>query len=328
MKREMFCLSQGELHKKDDSLEFEMVSGEKFSIPIVQISIIYMLSSVKISVDCLKLLGKYGITVHYFDRYEYYVGTFLPKNTGNLNGDLLIKQVLAFTDINERIKLSKIIIKACFKNMRRNIKYYSNRNDFEMTEIENVFENNINKLECASSINEIMLIEASMHKIYYSFWNKILIFEKFTSRVQSGAMDIVNILITFINSLIYSLIVSEIYKTGLTPTISFLHEPSQSRLSLSFDIAEIFRPLLVDRLVFFLINKKIVSQSDVGENGLLTDEAVKKILYHWDKQINTTFYHRKLKRHITYRYLIREELYKLIRYLNNEEEYSGFVIWW
>ncbi len=328
MKNEMFCLSQGELRKKDDSLEFENLLGEKTSIPIIQINIIYLLSTVKISADCLKLLGKYGITVHYFDRFEYYVGSFLPKSVDNLNGDLLVQQVLNFTDKEFRLELSKRVIKACFKNMRRNLKYYSNRHSVDVSVTEALFEENINKLKLATSINEIMLIEANMHKKYYSLWNDILMYEPFSSRVKTGATDVVNVLITFINSLLYSLIVSEIYKTGLNPTISFLHEPGKSRFSLSFDIAEIFRPILVDRLIFFLINKKIITQADVGEEGLLTEDSIKRILHHWDVQINTTIYHRGLKRHVTYRYLIREELYKLIRHLNKEKEYSGFVLWW
>lgn len=328
MKKEIFCFSQGELRKKDDSLEFEDLNGEKTSIPIIQINIIYLLETVKLSTPCLKLLGKYGITVHYFDKYEYYIGSFFPKSTDNLNGELLVKQVLSFTNNFERVELSKRIIYACFKNMRRNIKYYSNRNSFDMTSIEINFAKNFNQLEKATTINEIMLIEANVHKIYYTFWNDILLYEKFIGRIKSNPTDIVNILINFINSLLYSLIVSEIYKTGLNPTISFLHEPGKSKFSLSFDMAEIFRPLLVDRLIFYLLNKKIISQKDINEENILAESSIKKILYHWDNQINTTFYHRGLKRHITYRYLIREELYKLIRHINKEKEYSGFVIWW
>ena len=98
-------------------------------------------------------------------------------------------------------------------------------------------------------------------------------------------------------------------------------------MSLSFDIAEIFRPLLADRLIFFLINKRIIDESDI-DNGQLSDIAIKKIFYHWDRHINTTIYHRSLKRKVTYRYLIREELYKIIRCLENGINYSGFVIWW
>lgn len=125
-----------------------------------------------------------------------------------------------------------------------------------------------------------------------------------------------------------SIIASEVYENGLNTSLSLLYEPGYSNISLSFDIAELFRPLLVDRLIFFLINKKIIDESDIDNNGQLSDIAIKKIFYHWDRHINTMIYHRSLKRKVTYQYLIKEEMYKIIRCLENGINYSGFVIWW
>ena len=47
----------------------------------------------------------------------------------------------------------------------------------------------------------------------------------------------------------YTAVLSEMYKTQLNPTISYLHEPGSRRFSLSLDIAEIFKPLLMDNLI-------------------------------------------------------------------------------
>jgi CRISPR-associated protein Cas1 len=38
--------------------------------------------------------------------------------------------------------------------------------------------------------------------------------------------------------------------TQLNPTVSYLHEPSQRRFSLALDLSEIFKPLIVDRVIF------------------------------------------------------------------------------
>ena len=54
----------------------------------------------------------------------------------------------------------------------------------------------------------------------------------------------------------YTRVLSEIYKTQLNPTISYLHEPSERRFSLCLDIAEIFKPIIADRLIFSMLNKK------------------------------------------------------------------------
>ena len=44
--------------------------------------------------------------------------------------------------------------------------------------------------------------------------------------------------------------------------------------------------------------------------------------------MQTTIKHRKLGREVSYEYLIRLEIYKLIKHLLEEEKYEGFKIWW
>ncbi|MDL0298323.1 CRISPR-associated endonuclease Cas1, partial [Clostridioides difficile] len=72
--------------------------------------------------------------------------------------------------------------------------------------------------------------------------------------------DPVNALMSFGNSIMYTNVLSEIYKTQLDPTISFLHEPSTKRFSLSLDIAEIFKPIIIDTIIFSLINNKRINK--------------------------------------------------------------------
>ncbi|WP_258954767.1 CRISPR-associated endonuclease Cas1 [Lysinibacillus fusiformis] len=52
----------------------------------------------------------------------------------------------------------------------------------------------------------------------------------------------------------YTAVLSVIYKTQLNPTISYLHEPCSRRFSLPLNLAEIFKPLLMDNLISTLIN--------------------------------------------------------------------------
>ncbi|MGN1227548.1 MAG: CRISPR-associated endonuclease Cas1, partial [Christensenellales bacterium] len=225
MKSNFYILQQGTLIKKDNSLEFVNKEMTKMPIPIMQIDTIFILASIHISSDCLKLLANNGIVLHYFDYYTNYIGTFYPKITKTLNGELLVNQVLSFTDNKIRIYLAKQTIKASFKNMYKLVHYYEKRKIVNCCDFSNQYQICLNELNTCSSINQIMLIEASIHKAYYGVWNKFLNEDVgFEKRVKQNAFDIVNCLLTFLNSLLYSLIVSEIYKTGLNPTISFLHE--------------------------------------------------------------------------------------------------------
>ncbi len=47
-----------------------------------------------------------------------------------------------------------------------------------------------------------------------------------------------------------------------------------------------------------------------------------------DNKMNSTIRHRKLGRHVSYRTLIRMELYKIEKHLLGDEEYEPFVMWW
>ena len=64
-------------------------------------------------------------------------------------------------------------------------------------------------------------------------------------------------LISYVNTLVYTKVLSAIYNTQLNPTVSYLNEPGSRRFSLSLDIAEIFKPIIGDRLIFSLLNKNV-----------------------------------------------------------------------
>ena len=129
----------------------------------------------------------------------------------------------------------------------------------------------------------------------------------------------------------YTAVLSEVYKTQVDPTVSFLHEPSTKRFSLSLDIAEIFKPLLVDTVIFALLNRKQVKESDFEYmEGMvfLNDSGRKKFIKEWMNKLETTVKHRKLKRNVSYKYFIRLECYKLIKHFIGDQQYKPLKAWW
>ena len=169
--------------------------------------------------------------------------------------------------------------------------------------------------------------------VYYSSWNDIINQDiKFEKRVKNPPDNAINSLISYVNTIIYTRVLSEIYKTQLNPTISYLHEPSERRFSLCLDIAEIFKPLIGDTLIFSMLNKKQITENDFEKNLnflYIKDKPRMEITKEMDKRLQTTIKHKKLDREVSYEYLIRLEVYKLIKYLlGDEEKYEGFKMWW
>lgn len=136
-----------------------------------------------------------------------------------------------------------------------------------------------------------------------------------------------NALISFGNSLMYGSGLTEIYKTQLNPTISFLREPSDRRYSLSLDLADLFKPIIVDRVIFYLTNKGKLSEDDLNK-CFLNDGGREKFLQRYDDTLSRTIKHRDLGRNVSYQRLVMLECYKLVKHVLGSKTYDPFVIWW
>jgi CRISPR-associated protein Cas1 len=174
--------------------------------------------------------------------------------------------------------------------------------------------------------------EGNIRKQYYSAWNTIVDQKiDFEKRVKNPPDNMINTMISFVNGLVYTRVLGEIYRTQLNPTISYLHEPGVRRFSLSLDLAEVFKPILGDRLIFSLLNKNQITPSCFTKelNYLhLTKDASRTISMKFDEMLKTTIHHKELSKDVTYQHLIRLECYKLIKHLMGEKEYEGFKMWW
>ena len=331
MKQSYYLYKSGRLQRKDNTLEIIYKDNSKKVIPIERVEDNYIMTEFDFNTALLNFLAQYGVKIHFFNYYGFYTGTYYPKES-LVSGKLLIKQVENYTDINKRIKIAKAFIESASYNIHRNLIYYKNRGknlEKYIKEIE-FFRKQINKCK---DVQELMGIEGNIRKVYYSSWNDIINQDiKFERRVKNPPDNAINSLISYVNTFIYTRVLSEIYKTQLNPTISYLHEPSERRFSLCLDIAEIFKPIIGDRLIFSMLNKNQITEKDFEKdlNFLyIKDRARKEIAKEIDKRLQKTIKHKNLERDVSYEYLIRLEIYKLIKYLlGNEEKYEGFKMWW
>lgn len=328
METSYYIFSNGCLKRKDNNITVETADRKK-DLKIEMTRDIFLFGEMDLNTKCINFLGQNRIALHFFNYYGFYTGSFYPKEI-NVSGNLLVKQVEFTSNIN-RLEIAKEIIRGASHNIFRNLRYYNGRGkelDREIAEINYLRE----KIEEAKDIHELMGIEGNIRKVYYSTWNKIINQEvNFEKRVKRPPDNIVNTLISFINSLMYVSCLSEIYVTQLNPTISYLHSPSERRFSLCLDISEIFKPLIVDRLIFTLLNKNIITENDFEKESnfyYLKEKGRKKILELYDERLKKVIKHKDLERNVSYRYLIRLECFKLIKHILSEKKYESFKMWW
>lgn len=330
MQQSFYVYNNGDLKRKDNTLRFTSYDGEKRDIPIERISDIYVMSEMSFNTTFLSYISQYGIPIHFFNYYNFYTGSFYPKES-NLAGQLLVNQVQHYTEYDKRLLIAKKFIQAAADNIYRNLRYYNGR-DKNVSDYMKDIDSLRTGLVGVKSIQELMEIEGNIRKKYYAAWSVIINQEiEFDKRVMHPPDNMINSLISFVNSLVYTRTLSEIYHTQLNPTISYLHEPGIRRYSLCLDISEVFKPLIGDRLIFSLLNRKQITEKSFTKelNYLhLKKDASKLIVSEFEKKMKQTIMHKELGRQVSYQYLIRLEAYKLIKHLIGEKEYEGFRIWW
>lgn len=326
----LYIYNPGKLSRKDNTLQFVTDNGDKRDLPVERVRDIYVMSEMQFNTSLINLLSKNGIAVHFFNYYNFYTGSFYPREQ-LLSGNLLIHQTTHYTDPEKRMIIARKFVQGAASNIYRNLRYYNGRGKDvkEVMDDIDVYRINIDK---AKTMQELMGYEGNIRKRYYDAWPVIINQEiEFEKRVMHPPDNMMNSLISYVNSMIYTKVLTEMYQTQINPTISYLHEPGERRFSLSLDVAEIFKPLIGDRLIFSLLNKnQITEKSFTNDLNFLHLEknASQLIASELEKKMNTTIKHKDLGREVSYRYLMRLEVYKLIKHILGEKDYEPFEMWW
>lgn len=324
--RPYYIFSNGRIKRKENTVYIENESGEKKAIPVEDIEVIHLFGEIDLNTKLLNFFSQQNKVVHIYNYYGFYAGSFMPRDR-NVSGELVVRQVEHYLDEERRFYLAYSFVEGAIFHMLRNLREYEDTHDFQekiKAELTNAGK--------AKTISELMGCEGRARDAYYQAFNVILKGEFFIDkREKRPPTNPLNALISFANSMIYSTVLSEIYHTQLNPTISYLHEPRERRYSLSLDIAEIFKPLIADPVIFKLVNNNMIKIEDFEENVgycYMNENGRKKFIKEFDQKLTTTIKHRKLKRNVSYRTLIRLECYKLIKHFIGDETYTPFKAWW
>lgn len=334
MKKNYYLFNPGRLSRKDNTLKFEPVSDKgqvqkPRYLPVEQVDQLYCFGSIDANSAMYNFLGKNDVSVHFFDYYENYTGSFQPKRK-LLAGAVQIAQSDVYLHIEKRIELACAFIDGAAHNMLRNLKYYNAREKNTQSAI-NRIESLQKQIPLCKDVQELMGIEGNIRISYYKTFDTIVPDFPMEGRTKQPPQNEINSLISFGNMMCYAECLRSIHQTQLDPTISFLHEPGYRRYSLALDLAEIFKPLLVDRLIFKVLNKKIISKQDFDKDLnriVLKEKGKKAFITGWEERLAQTIKHRSLNREVSYKHLIKLECYKITKQLLQMEEYKPFKAWW
>ncbi|MFC5559119.1 type I-B CRISPR-associated endonuclease Cas1b [Ureibacillus thermophilus] len=327
--KNLYLFNNGKLKRKDSTIYFILEDGTKKVVPIEQVENLHIFSEMEFNTSFINLLNQKDVFLHFYNYYGYYSGSYIPRKK-KVSGFVDVKQAEHVLNPALRMYLAQQLIYSAIHHILRNMRRHKEEVGELIEEILE-FKKQVSK---AKDIPTLMGIEGKVRLAYYQglnamIKNKDFYFEK---REKRPPRDPINALVSFGNSMMYTAVLSEIYKTQLNPAISFLHEPGSRRFSLALDLAEIFKPLITDNLIFSLVNKRSIQKKHFefieDEICLLNETGRKIFIQEFENRMSTTIKHRKLNRQTSYRFLIRLECYKLIKHLIGDEDYRALKAWW
>lgn len=358
MPRDHYLFSNGRLRRRQNTLWLQkgdedrrpgadaedtgLPSGEltrkKVVIPVEAVDALHCFGEIDINSKLVVFLAQQRIPVHFYDYYGNYAATLYPREY-LLSGRLTVAQVEHYLRREKRMRLAREFVGSALFNIRRTLLYYEKRvkPPGPIRESLRSVEREAKRVQEEPNVHTLMAAEGRARDAYYQAWPALLgprvanAFP-FISRRRRPPSNALNAAISFGNSLCYAACVKALYRSALDPTISYLHQPGDRRYSLALDLAEVFKPLLVDRAIFRLIKTGRI-QPDHFEPQLggvyLTETGRRRFVEAWDERLRRTVRHRRLGRHVSYEHLIRLDAYGLVRHFSDSTDpYHGFRAWW
>ena len=338
MKKTFYLFNSGQMERKDNTLKFTPFAideeGKEYAaqpryLPVEDINEFYCFGALKANSSLFNFLGQKDICMHFFDYYENYTGSFMPRDS-LLSGKMLLAQTAAYQNKKKRLVIAQKFIDGASYNMVRNLMYYKRRGKDLSSSIDAINEL-ASKIENTAEIDELMGLEGQIRREYYEAFNQIISDFEMGERTKLPPRNEVNALISFGNMMCYTQCLRAIHQTQLNPTISYLHTPGERRYSLCLDLSEIFKPIIIDRVIFRVLNRREIQSKhfDRKMNSCLLNNVGKKIFVKAvEDKLEETFQHKTLGRKVSFRHLIKLECYKLAKHLLNIEEYKPFKTSW
>ena len=168
MGRSYYIFSNGRIKRKENTVYIENEHGQRKAIPVEDVTTIHIFGEIELNTKLLNFLSQKGITLHIYNYYGFYAGSFMPRDR-NVSGELTVRQVEHYLDEERRFFLALSFVEGAIFHMLRNLRSY---NDTE--EYREAISEELNRAFEARHISELMGCEGRARDAYYQSFNVVL----------------------------------------------------------------------------------------------------------------------------------------------------------
>ncbi len=268
-------------------------------------------------------------------------GRFLARVVGREYGNVLLrKEQVRISDSEDRsIAYARNMITGKIFNGRwsieRTLRDHAYRVDGEkLKHISNALYDALPKIDGVSGLDELRGLEGKAAEQYFSVFDDMILNQKedfsFKIRNRRPPLDNVNAALSFAYTILAGDCANALSSVGLDPYVGFMHGDRPGRSSLALDLMEELRPVLADRFILTLINKKIIQAEHFEQQKdhavLLNDKGRKAFFGAWQNHKKETITHPFLKEKIAWGLVPYVQALLLARTIRGDlEEYPPFL---
>ncbi|MDR2033365.1 MAG: type I-C CRISPR-associated endonuclease Cas1c [Helicobacteraceae bacterium] len=326
----LYVSTQGAyLHKDGETVIVEVNKEKKAQYPINAIGSIVCFGNVLCSPFLLGFCASKDVSISFLSER----GKFLASVRGAISGNVLLRReqyrkaddpvVSRLTSINiisAKLSNSLIVIHRALRDHGAKI-----NSDLLKTASENI-KRLIRSVSSAENVEEARGYEGEGAYEYFNVFNHLILDQKedfiFTDRNRRPPLDNINALLSFIYTILTHDVRSALETVGLDPQVGFLHRDRSGRHSLALDMIEEFRPVIADRLVLSLINRRQVNKKDFTKSAsgavTMSDDARKTILVEYQNRKQEEIYHPYIEEKVKIGQLFFLQSNLLARYIRGD----------
>jgi CRISPR-associated protein Cas1 len=323
----------GSVGKTGDQLYIALPDAPRQTLRLLDVSQLNLFGNIQLSTQALRELADRGVPICYFS----FGGYFQAITTGltHKNVELRLRQFRTADDPAASLRIARRLILGKITNcrtlLRRNAAQRPREALRDLLDLRH-------RAAQAPDAPSLLGLEGNAARIYFQNFGRMLkvtdasaagLSLDFQARNRRPPRDPVNALL----SLGYSLLVKDLTVTllavGFDPFLGFYHRPRYGRPALALDLAEEFRPLIVDSVVIQVLNTGEIRPGDFlirGPACSLTPAGRRKFIQAYERRLDTLIRHPLFGYTISYRRVLDVQARLLAACLQGEfPQYTPFV---
>lgn len=328
------------LRKDGANLVVEVEGAERGRAPLHMLEGLVSFSRPGASPALMAACAEAGITISHLDPN----GRFLARVEGPRTGNVLLRraQFRAADALERAVPIVRGIVAAKAANqrtvIRRALRDHGDSLAAAGREALEAAERRLTDVArrtlAAGAVELLRGLEGEAAQVYFGVFNHLLRTGDpsftFGGRSRRPPLDRINALLSFLYAMLGHDCRSALEAHGLDPQVGFLHADRPGRASLALDLMEELRPVLADRLVLSLINRRQLAPEDFilePAGGVrLTDDARKRVLVAWQERKRDELTHPFLGETLPLGLVAHVQAQLLARHLRGDlDGYPGFI---